>query len=313
MDFRKIIQTFGATVVICGFYGGAIAQQAQFVPIFSLHYTDNAFGGTTSEKIFQNNIEISTPKNRQPTPDTILRIGALWLNAVTADIGTVKFSATPFIWNRHLLRNGKKSDTLGALLGFRLHKSATDQVDLQVTATRLDSNQATGSITNLSTRLKFRRDLEKDQRLDLSLVYGTQSDSEREANVSRAGLEVKYQRDVGKLEFSTKGRLNKRASSIAGQAGTDSGIDVTAAYDVWRGQVYTTLGYNRSEDTTARAGQPKPRNVSTPSIEIGYALPLDASGVGKLVFSAQHEEADSTLGIYNTKTNTLGVSVRLGF
>lgn len=290
----------------------AYAQESRIVPLFDLYHSDNAFGGTSADRIFRDGIEIDTPEALRATPDTVLGVGAIWLNAVQADIGAVPFTLSPFVRHRSFLDSGEHASSYGVSLSFRLHDGPDDRLDLRATLARLDASWASGPVDDVSVRLGYRRTLAGDARLDLGLTGGWRS-LPTDESVSRAGLDAQYRNSFNGVDLTARAHIGLRSSDVPGQSGHDAGLGLTLGSDLGPGQVYTRLGVDWSEDDAARSGQPVSRNETTVLAEIGYAWPLDPSGLGRLAVYARHERSNANLAIYDATTTTVGIGLRLGF
>lgn len=296
--------------VIAGAPAGA--QQGTIVPLVSLQHSDNAFGRTTAERIYQDGVVVTTPPELRAVSDTILGLGAMWLNAVESDLGGVRLTMTPFVRYRSLQDSGAYSWVYGASLAFRLHGGTDDRTDLRVTASRLDASWAIGPIDSVLARLRHRRELAAEAHLLLGLTASWQSLAGG-GSVSRLGLEAEYGWRVGQFDLAASGHVATRSSGIDGQAGSDAGLGFDLEYALGPGQAFAALGADWARDTEARQGQPLAREETTGFAEIGYAWPLDASGLARVVLSARHEVADANLALYESTTNSLGVTWRVGF
>jgi len=91
------------------------------------------------------------------------------------------------------------------------------------------------------------------------------------------------------------------------------GLGLRLGRGIGLGQAYTQLGVDWEEDLSARSGQPAARSETTTLAEIGYAVPLDASGLGRFTIYARQGRSDANVAIYDATTNVFGIGLRLGF
>ncbi len=177
---------------------------------------------------------------------------------------------------------------------------------------RLDASWASESVSNASMRLGYRRYLQGGARLDFGLSGGWQS-LVTDGSVSRVGLDAEYQNTIGAFDLTATGSVTLRSSSVSGRSGHDLGLGLRLARQIGPGQAYTSFGVDWNEDRHARDGQPLARSETTTRAEIGYAFPLDASGLGQLTIYARRERSDANIALYDATTNVVGLGLRLGF
>lgn len=307
---RFFLVTIAAAVsLICG---QSLAQESRFVPLFDLYRSDNAFGGTSADRIFVDGVEVDSPAAVRAAPDTVLGVGAVWANAVRMELGEIPFALSPFFRHRRFLESGETSTAYGASLSFRLHEGEDDRLDLRATLTRLDASWVAGPVEDVSLRLAYRRTLQDGARFDLGLTGGWRS-MVTDGSVSRIGVDAQYRSSFGDFELTTRARFSVRSSDVAGHSGHDAGMGLNLGRDMGPGEAYTRLGVDWAEDSSARSGQPAARSVTTTLAEIGYAWPLDDAGLGRLAIFARHERSNANLALYDATTNTVGFGLRLGF
>lgn len=288
------------------------AQETRIVPLFELYHSDNAFGGTTADRIFRGGIEVDTPDELRATSDTVLSAGALWLNAIRTDLGSVPFALSPFVRHRSFLESGEHSTAFGAAMSFRLHDGRNDRLDLRATFARLDASWASDAVNDVSLRLGYRRTIESGARLDFGLNGGWQS-LITDGSVSRIGFDAEYRDSFGEFDLTADARLNLRSSDVSGRSGHDVGLGLRLGRNIGPGQAYTQLGVDWEEDRNARSGQPAARSETRTLAEIGYAVSLDAEGLGRFTIYARQERSGANLAIYDASTSVFGMGLRLGF
>lgn len=312
----KFVSTHVSLLVFAGFIatiGETVsAQESRIVPLFELYHSDNAFGGTSADRVFRGGIEIDTPDELRATSDTVLSAGALWLNAIRTDLASVPFTLSPFVRHRSFLESGEHSTAFGASMSFRFHDGPNDRVDLRATVARLDASWASEAVDDGSLRLGYRRTIESGARLDFGLTGGWQS-LVTDGSVSRVGFDAEYRDSFGEFDLTADARFNLRSSDAAGRSGHDVGLGLRLGRDIGPGQAYTQLGVDWEEDRGARSGQTTARSETTTLAEIGYAVPLDASGLGRFTIYARQQQSDANLAIYDSTTNVFGIGLRLGF
>ncbi|MDF1854296.1 hypothetical protein [Pseudooceanicola sp.] len=288
------------------------AQESRIVPLFGLYHSDNAFGGTSADRIFRGGIEVDTPDELRATSDTVLSAGAIWLNAIRTDLGGMPFTLSPFVRHRSFLESGEHSTAFGAALSFRFHDGPNDRLDLRATVARFDASWASDAVDDVSLRLGYRRTIESGARLDFGLTGGWQS-LVTSGSVSRVGFDAEYRDSFGEFDLTADARFNLRSSDVSGRSGHDVGLGLRLGRDIGPGQAYTQLGVDWEEDQNARSGQPAARSETNTLAEIGYAVSLDASGLGRFTIYARQERSNANLAIYDATTNVFGMGLRLGF
>jgi hypothetical protein len=291
----------------------ATAQQSMLVPLVEVERTDNAFGRTTSDTIFQNGSLVTTPQSLRAVSDTKLSLGALWLNAVRTDLGAVPLTITPFFRHTSYVDNNEDVTSLGASFKFTLYEGGDDKLEFTLTPTRVDATWASNHVDSINARLRYQRTMSDRRRLTLGLSGGETDSNVSNGTSSTLGLEAAYRQYLGDFEVTTNGNIKSRSTSHAGGDGTDYGFGLTVETPMGDGDIFTSLDATWTEDDAARTGQPFAREVTTTSIEIGYAYPLDPSGLARLVVSAEHENADANLGLYESSTNAFGIKLRSRF
>jgi len=301
--FAGLVATIGQTVS---------AQESRIVPLFELYHSDNAFGGTSADRIFRGGIEVDTPDELRATSDTVLSAGALWLNAIRADLGSVPFTLSPFVRHRSFLESGEHSTAFGAAMSFRFHDGPNDRLDLRATVARFDASWASDVVDDVSLRLGYRRTIESGALLDFGLTGGWQSLA-TSGSVSRIGFDAEYRDSFGEFDLTADARFNLRSADVSGRSGHDVGLGLRLGREIGPGQAYTRLGVDWEEDRSARSGQPAARSETNTLAEIGYAISLDESGLGRFTIYARQERSDANLAIYDATTNVFGISLRLGF
>jgi hypothetical protein len=301
--FAGLVATIGQTVS---------AQESRIVPLFELYHSDNAFGGTSADRIFRGGIEVDTPDELRATSDTVLSAGALWLNAIRADLGSVPFTLSPFVRHRSFLESGEHSTAFGAAMSFRFHDGPNDRLDLRATVARFDASWASDVVDDVSLRLGYRRTIESGALLDFGLTGGWQSLA-TSGSVSRIGFDAEYRDSFGEFDLTADARFNLRSADVSGRSGHDVGLGLRLGREIGPGQAYTRLGVDWEEDRSARSGQPAARSETNTLAEIGYAISLDESGLGRFTIYARQERSDANLAIYDATTNVFGIGLRLGF
>lgn len=307
-----LIRSAAICAVIALTSNASLAQESRIVPLFELYHSDNAFGGTSADRIFRGGIEVDTPDELRAISDTALSAGALWLNAIRTDLGGVPFALSPFVRHRSFLESGEHSTAFGAAMSFRFHDGPNDRLDLRAIIARFDASWASDAVDDVSLRLGYRRTIESGARLDFGLTGGWQS-LVTDGSVSRIGFDAEYRDSFGEFDLTADARLNLRSSDFSGRSGRDMGLGLRLGRDIGPGQAYTQLGVDWEEDRNARSGQPAARTETTTLAEIGYAVPLDPSGLGRFTVYARQERSDANLSIYDATTSVLGLGLRLGF
>lgn len=289
------------------------AQQSMLVPFVEVERTNNAFSRTTSDTIFQNGSLVETPQSLRAVSDTKLSLGALWLNALRTDLGPVPLTVTPFFKHTTYVDNKEDVTSLGASFKFTLHKGSDDKLDFILTPIRVDATWAGSHVNSINARLRYQRNLSDRRRLTLGLSGGETDSNVNNGKSSTVGLEASYRLYLGDFEVTTSGNIKSRSTSIAGADGTDYGLGLRVETPMGAGDIFTSFDATWAEDDSARTGQPFARDVTTASLEVGYAYPLDPTGLARLVFFAKYENADSNLGLYESSTNAFGIKLRSRF
>ena len=286
------------------------AQGGRIVPVFELYHSDNAFGGTSADRIFHLGAEVDTPEELRTKSDTILSTGAFWLNAVTTDLGGRPVTLSPFLRVRNFLKTGEQSTSFGAMVSVRFYEGQNDRVDLRTTVTRQNASWTSDNVEHLSIRLGYLRAIEGSSRIDIGLTSEWQS-LIKESSVSHVGLSGKYRNSIGAFDVTGSARVNLRNSNVAGRSGRDVGLGLDVGRDLGFGRAYTKLSIDWSKDRNARFGQPTARSETTTQTEIGYAVPLTDSGLARFTAYVRQERSDANLAIYDATTNILGIGLRL--
>jgi hypothetical protein len=288
------------------------AQDSRFVPLLDFHRSSNAFSGTTADRIFRDGVEIDTPALLRPRPDTVIGIGAIWLNALRMEAGSFPIALSPFLRHQRFLESGEHSIVYGGLLTFSLLEGPDERVDLRANLSRLETSWMTGSVDDLSLRLGYSRALREDTQYEISLSAGRRWVTAGDP-ISRLNVDVRYRTKIGAFQLTSEARTTLRSAAAPGLSGQDTGLRFTLGRDFGSGQAYTRLDMGWSADDSARTGQSASRNAITTVAEIGYGWPLDASGLGRLTAYARNQKSTSNLAIYDSLTTVVGLGLRLGF
>ncbi|WP_296644324.1 hypothetical protein [Roseinatronobacter sp.] len=289
----------------------SVAQERRIVPLFEFYHTDNAFGGTSADRVFRGGIEIDTPDELRATSDTVIGVGAIWLNAIGMELGEVPFTFSPFLRHREFIENDERSTTLGASMSFQFHDGQSDRVDLRATVARLDASWVSDAVYDVSLRLGYRQTIGSGARLDFGLTGGWQS-FPSDGALYRIGLDAEYKNSFGMFDLAADAQFDMISSDVSGRSGHELSVGLRVGRDIGPGQAYTQLAVDWEEDRSARVGQPESRSETTTLAEIGYAVPLDASGLGRFTIYVRQQRANANLAVYDATTNVFGIGLRLG-
>ena len=291
----------------------ALAQESIVVPFLEVEHSDNAFGRTTSNSVFQNGALVSTPQSLRAVSDTKVTMGAIWLNALDIDLGSVPLAVTPFVRRTNYQDNQEDVTSVGASFKFTLLEAEDDKLDFTLTPIRIDSSWTNNYVDSLNASLRYKRNLSDRRQLKIGLSLNEMDSNVNNGELSARGIKASYRQYLDVFKVITRGNIKLRSASYTGGDGTDLGIGLTVEKQMGIGDIFTSVDATWVEDDTARSGQPFAREVTKSSIEIGYAYPLDSRGLTRLVVYAKHENEDSNLGLYESSTNSIGLKYRTNF